>query len=130
MSDSLFAIQSNMKMPPTSDQSFQSKQDDDDSKASLMDPIDSLFSSSMQSDIPPPTSSHQSQPPQQTNDSDKINMELMSQMMSYELCVVCNKSEGFKLSCSHNVCSKCLKKYILNGIATIKWKNESLACPS
>eukprot|EP01084_Bolivina_argentea_P004506 8581_1 len=50
--------------------------------------------------------------------------------MAQEMCVICKKNQGFQLPCSHNLCGPCAKKFILNGIATMKWKKEALSCPN
>ena len=48
-------------------------------------------------------------------------------------CVVCNagseETEIAEFPCGHNVCWQCAKKYILNGIATMKWKKQRMVCP-
>eukprot|EP01084_Bolivina_argentea_P011645 21770_1 len=61
---------------------------------------------------------------------DAATAALIAQMMAAEKCVVCSKNQGFELSCGDNVCAPCGKKYILNGIATGKWKKGALVCPN
>ena len=46
-------------------------------------------------------------------------------------CIICRKYNGFDFeNCSHNVCGICIKKYILRGMATGKWKKSPLICPN
>eukprot|EP00485_Elphidium_margaritaceum_P006820 CAMPEP_0202698210 /NCGR_PEP_ID=MMETSP1385-20130828/11478_1 /ASSEMBLY_ACC=CAM_ASM_000861 /TAXON_ID=933848 /ORGANISM="Elphidium margaritaceum" /LENGTH=810 /DNA_ID=CAMNT_0049354861 /DNA_START=95 /DNA_END=2527 /DNA_ORIENTATION=+ len=63
-------------------------------------------------------------------DPDADTMALIAQLMNQSLCVVCKKQQGFELPCGHPVCGPCAKKYVLNGIATMKWKKQALSCPN
>lgn len=44
-------------------------------------------------------------------------------------CEQCKKEQGYELKCNHVICTACTKRYILNGIALNKWKNEPVTCP-
>eukprot|EP01084_Bolivina_argentea_P289011 496183_1 len=48
--------------------------------------------------------------------------------MSVELCCMCKKNQGFELECGDNLCGSCAKKYILSGIASMRWNKEALVC--
>ena len=62
---------------------------------------------------------------------DEATRKFIEDLMKKELCVLCRNQQGFELtSCGHRVCGPCIKKYILNGIATMKWKKEALSCPN
>ncbi len=63
----------------------------------------------------------------ETNDT--LNDNKQSEMMAVTLCCLCKKNKGFELECGDNICDLCVKKYILSGIANMKWKKEALVCP-
>eukprot|EP01083_Nonionella_stella_P080121 219972_1 len=63
-------------------------------------------------------------------DPDDASAELIKRMLAEERCILCDKNQGIPLNCGHHLCTRCGKKYIFNGITTLKWKSKPLICPA
>ncbi|ETO23319.1 hypothetical protein RFI_13860 [Reticulomyxa filosa] len=48
--------------------------------------------------------------------------------MAEYMCEVCKKEQGYETACGHKCCGGCVKKHLLNGIVSQRWKKEAIRC--
>lgn len=68
---------------------------------------------------------------QESNEDIQGTEALIAQLMAAEMCSICKQQQGVEMggSCSHKMCAKCGKMYLLEGVVNQKWEKEIITCP-